>query len=266
MEFSAGSIRHISGFLGDNNRKGIRHLTDADTCTVACSKILVQIHVVGQRQVTCCCRDTVVPYNHGSVVQRRIVFENIDQQLAGQNAVNRDSGLFIFLQGDGLFDDDQRSGLYFSHFKTGPYQFIDGFVTEPFIFLLAARKRNGRQRILFSNLLDHSSKLRLKDNYNRCDRRPADVSEQPQNRLHFQHVCNDDKDTNQKNTFHQRIGLCILQPADQVIDEKCNEQNLHNINQFNLFWQPVVCRSCDNPVPHATHTVTSFLFPRPVFF
>ena len=89
-------------FLGDNNRKGIRHLTDADTCTVACSKILVQIHVVGQRQVTCCCRDTVVPYNHGSVVQRRIVFENIDQQLAGQNAVNRDSGLFIFLQGDGF--------------------------------------------------------------------------------------------------------------------------------------------------------------------
>ena len=53
---------------------------------------------------------------------------------------------------------------------------------------------------------------------------------------------------------------------DQVIDEKCNEQNLHNINQFNLFWQFIYVPLLAGRLPYFCHKSEDRMHPASVGF
>ena len=74
------------------------------------SQVLIHA-VLGQRQVTGRRDDSVLADDHRSVVKRRILFKNIDEQLACYQRVHVNSRAGVFLKRSCLFNDDQSAGV-----------------------------------------------------------------------------------------------------------------------------------------------------------
>ena len=98
----------LTRLLRDNDRQGIRHFRNADAGSVPGTQVLIHL-VLGQRQIAGSGDDPVPLYDRRSVVQRRVLFKNIDQQLARHLRVYIDPGPGELLKGRRLLDDDQRA-------------------------------------------------------------------------------------------------------------------------------------------------------------
>ena len=63
-----------------------------------------------------------------TVVQRCIMFKDIDQKLAGDDAVHLDPGPLDLRKGSFPLNNDQRSRLYLSHLISSPDDLVDSLV------------------------------------------------------------------------------------------------------------------------------------------
>ena len=126
------------------------------------------------------------------------MFKNIDEQLAGHNAIHLDSRPLIVTKGFLLFDHNQRARLCLSHLKARLDDFIDCLLREELLLSLAGiRKDAGRQEILFSQLFQCMTQLRLHDDDDCHHREAQKILCKPENRCHVH-----DKSQQQKNTDH----------------------------------------------------------------
>ena len=107
-------------------------------------------------------------------MERGVMLKNIDQKLACQNRIHIDTCADVICKQFILFNDNQGTGLYLSHIKTGLYQFADGFVCKSFFYFFPCIKRYDRTHDLFlSKLLQCFTQLRLENNnytYDQCTR------------------------------------------------------------------------------------------------
>ena len=158
------------------------------------------------------------------------MLKNIDQQLTGKDTVNIDTGSHIFIKPDLFLDHDQCSGLNFTHIKTGLHQFVDSLVIETLLHFPAGIKGNNvRNKLLLSQLLQGLPQLRLKD-YDHTDHQHiSQIPEDPEDRIHFEDICDQDKSKDDQNALQKGICTCEFDPCHKLIYKKGNQSDLNDI-------------------------------------
>ena len=104
MKFSFLCIRNLPRFLRDNHYEAVADFADPDAGAMSCAQAFGERGVVRKRKITGCCRNPVTPDDNSTVVQRCIMFKNINQQLTADNRINRDPCMLIVIQTDIVFD------------------------------------------------------------------------------------------------------------------------------------------------------------------
>ncbi len=91
---------------------------------MTCTKVLRDIGI-RQRQVAGCGRDLITDDRDGTIMQRCVLLEDVDQQCRRHDTVDTDTGLFDFLQWLILLDHDECSGLLLRHLEGRADDFVD---------------------------------------------------------------------------------------------------------------------------------------------
>ena len=95
------------------------------------------------------------------------MFKNIDKKLACNNAIHRNTRLFVICKQDILFYYDKCPCFIFCKFKACPHKLIDCLVAEPLAFILFLGKRKNTFEVFFlSQLFQCFSEFRLEYNHN----------------------------------------------------------------------------------------------------
>ena len=113
-------------------------------------------------------------------MKRCVVFKNINQQLAGDQAVDFDSRPLYLLQGRSPLNHHQGACLYFGHLKGGPYQLVDGLVVKALVILALVKGKDIGHVIAASQLFQGLAKLRLEDNQKGRHRNGCGILQNPQ--------------------------------------------------------------------------------------
>ena len=150
---------------------------------MSCSQVFADAQVIRKRQITGRRGHAVSTDNDRAVVKRRIVFKNIDQKLARDDSVHRDSRAFDLRKRSVALDDDQGSCLYFSHFKGRTGNLIYGLLCISFLLSGILRNKKVCDDIFASELLQRFSKLRLEDNDEGCQYELAHMVDDPGDRI-----------------------------------------------------------------------------------
>src|SRR5699024_4176813 len=92
-------------------------------------------------------------------------------------------------------------------------------------------KRKDRGHDLFlSQLLHHLTEFRLEDHDYRSDQSAGQIGDDPEDRVHFENICDQQKGTYDQKALEHRIGAGILNPHHELIYEKGYQYDLYNIN------------------------------------
>ena len=182
------------------------------------------------RQITGRGDNPVAAHNDRPVMERCIFFKYIDEQLAGDDRVDLDSGAHIFEERCRLFDHNQGSCLHPSHFDAGAEQFVDCPVRKTALLGLGRfHAENGAQEISASQFLHGLAQFRLKNDHKCCDGDTRDVLEDPQNCGHVKDSCKNGHCYHYSNSLHQLPGSRVFHPHQDVICQICYNQDFDNI-------------------------------------
>src|SRR5213076_88845 len=104
-------------------------------------------------------QDLPAPHDHGAVMQRRARHEDRGEELRGELAVHRNTGLAVVLQTRRPLENDESAVLGLADEKCGSDQLVD----DPLELLLAAGCEKPVERTELADLAERASQLRLKD-------------------------------------------------------------------------------------------------------
>ena len=147
---------------------------------MARAQVLADAHVISQRQITGGRCNAVAPDNHCPVVKRCVVFKNINQQLAGDQAVDFDSRPLYLLKGRTTLNHHQGACLYLGHLKSGPYQLVDSLIVKALVILALVKRKEIGHVIAASQLFQSLAKLRLEYNQKGRHRNGRGILQNPQ--------------------------------------------------------------------------------------
>src|SRR3954447_4387773 len=135
-----------------------------------CSELTHGRNVVGQRKNDTCRLDAVTANDDGSVVQRRIRKEDIDQQLTRQSRVKWHAFVCVVLQACFTLNNDERSESLSGKLSTGANDFVDHVLN---IFFGSSRKRRAQPGTGMPELFKRAANFGLEDDrYRDHERRP----------------------------------------------------------------------------------------------
>ena len=135
---------------------------------MSCSQVFADAQVIRKRQITGRRGHAVSTDNDRAVVKRRIVFKNIDQKLARDDSVHRDSRAFDLRKRSVALDDDQAPVFTFPISKAARVISFTVFSVYPSCCLEFSEIKKVCDDIFASELLQRFSKLRLEDNDEGC--------------------------------------------------------------------------------------------------
>ena len=159
------------------------------------------------------------------------MLKNIDQKLTGKNTVNINTCTHIFIQTYFFLNNNQCTGLNFTHIKACLNQLVNGLIVKTFLYFFSGIKGNNCGNNFFlSQLFQGTPQLRLK-NYNYTNHQHiGQVPENPQDCIHFENVGDQNKTKDYQNTLKKRICPCKFNPGHKLIYKERNQSNLNNIN------------------------------------
>ena len=166
------------------------------------------------------------------------MFKNIDQHLTGNKTIQTDPCAFILRQFDRSLYNDQRSCLNFSHLKACSDNTINSLCAKSDRLFLLIQRHNRRQNIFLSEFFKCPSKLWLKDNNCRHRQHIDCMARQEQNGIHLKNCSDKNECTKYKHSLQQHPCFCIFYPHHNLIDQYRNNDDLNNIDNFNLWYIP----------------------------
>ena len=92
------------------------------------SQRLGDVGVVGHRQDATGCGDMLSAYDHGSIVERRVLKEDILDEALRDISVDVVTGVDVFVEPNAVFDDNQGPHVSFAHVHTCHHDGKDVFV------------------------------------------------------------------------------------------------------------------------------------------
>src|SRR6478735_7037099 len=95
---------------------------------MARSELLAQSWIDGQRQKAGRCRYAIFLDDDGTVVKRRRLLENAQQQVVSQYCIERDAALDVTAQADLAFDHDDRANVLRRQHAGRDHQLFDRFL------------------------------------------------------------------------------------------------------------------------------------------
>ena len=93
---------------------------------MAKAQLLGYVHVVTHRQDASCRFDALLRDDHGTVVERRVLEEDVLYQQFVDACVDLFTGLHNIVKRCGPLDDDKGSHLFLCHIHARPYDRHDG--------------------------------------------------------------------------------------------------------------------------------------------
>ena len=158
------------------------------------------------------------------------MLKNIQQKLTGNQRIQLDTGSYILSKLGVFFQNDQSTGLCFSHLKGAFHQLVDGLVAETFFCIFFHIKRYQRRKeLLFAKLFQSPPQLRLKNN-GRCHKDRIDAfADQKQNGIQVQKCGNKDKNNHDQDALHQSPRPGVPDPDQDVVHYKGKYDDLQHI-------------------------------------
>ena len=137
-ELSVAGHRYVAGLLAYDNAYGISHLAHSESGAVTQSQLLGDIHVVAHRQDTAYRHNPLVGYNHGSVVEGRVLEENVFNKAGIDVGIDNVASLFIIAQRHFPLEDNEGTSLRLRHRHAGIHHLHDMLVVMSVAFIAMA--------------------------------------------------------------------------------------------------------------------------------
>ena len=203
---------------------------------MAGAHILAQIQVVGQGQHTARRLDAAILNDGGTVVQGSALVEDGAQHLQIDRAVHRGAGAHDLGKVGMAFQHDKCAGLGLGKALGGiadgndgaaPGPFQAGVVVAPFYV-----EQLGRPLIGLPHALQRAADLRLEQHHKGEQTDLQQRVEQPCNGTHIQGICHQIHDHDQQRTLGQLPGAGAVDNAQQLVDQKRDDDDIQQIDNF----------------------------------
>ena len=160
-------------------------------------------------------------------MQRCFFEENVFQQFTCYIGVDDRTGFHDFAQFGFAFNDNQSTRFGLGHIGAGFDQLRNG--PQCLIIWLDAFRRKKRWQPASPDRVQHTPELRLKQNN---ERNGADLKRCSQNvvdDIQLKPSANLINNQNDANAFQNLTGAGIFQKLHQLIENKCDQQNIKNV-------------------------------------
>ena len=195
-------------------------------------------------------------------MERRILLENIDQQLPGYQGIQRNPCPLVLRQLIVQLDYDQRPCLYSSHLKGSLYHIGNRLFRKAVADI--SRKIHGQQRIekfISSQLLQRLPQLRLKQNNDRDKTSGKQAIAQPENRVHLENGRQHQECNDYHNSAEQNPRSRIFDPDQHLVNKKGDDDNFHHVRQLygRYIESEIILQKGVHRILYAIHLLTSLL-------
>ena len=130
-ELAAADEGDAAGLLADHDHVGVALLGDADGGLVAHAEPRREVGALRDREGAAGGDDAVAGDDHGAVVERGVLEEDVHDQAPADLGVHHVAGGDDVLQGILLLDDDERSLLLRGHLPAGFGDLLQGAGVHP---------------------------------------------------------------------------------------------------------------------------------------
>ena len=235
----------LPGFLRNHHGDGVRLLADAERGTMPRPELGGGGGVVREGEDDAGGDDAPVPDDRGAIMERRVRIEEIDQQLARQETVDRYTTFDIILQSRLALEDDQRAVAMPGELRGGLDQFVDGTGRG----IVGARPQLGEPEPGLAELLQGAANLGLEDDGERDQQHGPGLAEDPVERGQLQGGADQEDNREQGDDAADQLGGARpLSDPQQPVDDERNHQDVDDV--------PGVLELCEKP-PKIRHQATN---------
>ena len=193
----------VAGFLADNDSQGIGLLADALCGTMSESKFFGDVEVVTDRQDAGCCGYPAFCHNHGTVVKRTVLEEDVLDESLGYLAIDLFSGTDELAQGKVVLQHDERSDPLLAHVHACHHDREDGFafISELAGLLVLVQTEEAEETMgLFSGskIVEEATDVFLEEDDDGKDAYTHQLVEDSAKQFHLQHLADNDPAADEK--------------------------------------------------------------------
>ena len=127
VKLAIAGNRDAARFFGNDDGQAVALLRDAQGRAVAQAERFRDVVVVGHGQDAACRLNAFVRDNHGAVVERTVLEEDVFDEALVDVGIDGVARFDDFAQGHLPFDDDKRALLLLAHAETGHHDWHDFF-------------------------------------------------------------------------------------------------------------------------------------------
>ena len=227
LEHAADGDRDRAGLLRDNNEHAVRGLAHADSRAVARAEVARQTLIAGKRQHAACSAHPSGTDDHGAVMQRAVLEENVLDQLGRRCCVHSRAG------GDDLaetllaLEHDERTGLGPGHIRARG----NGCNDHALYHIRVGIRNQHAAEVALADLLEQAAQLRLKNDHNGEYADAERVAQQPRDHGQTQEAGKQHDKHQNKNTLGQSCGAGILQQLHNTVNDIRHDEDIHHVDR-----------------------------------